>query len=309
MDEILKDAKFSNIELKGNLEYNNINYTLNRTNITINDNGLEKNIERNLLSTESGYNFIINSQNKIIKLILPHDSYIGIFYTIYINNNIKSLEIIPKNNNDENSNRNGDKIFGNYNIINNQHYSLSTLEKKNITSQYKINGANKITLINESTGILNGGYIVIKCIDKIFNSVEGLNVRDLKKTEGIIYWNVPKNMYHFSDTTTHNKIKYNIKKYVNDKWINIKTDLEDNYYKFENIEENNVIYKVCTENSEYGNIINITLPISNEEKDLLDYKVQYDYDYDNKSRYIWSIQGTLNAELNENKNDFESIFK
>lgn len=309
MDEIFKDAKFSNVELKGNLEYNNINYSLNRNNITINDNGLEKNIQRNLKTNESGYNFIINSQNKIIKLILPEDSYVGLFYSIYINNNIKSLEIIPRNNNDENSNKNGDKIFGNYNIINNDNYSLSTIEKKKITTQYKINGANKIALINESSGTLNGGYLIIKCVDKIFNSIEGLNVRDLKKNEGMIYWNAPKNMYHFSNTTTHNKVKYNIKRYINNKWITVKSDLEDNYYKFENIEENTLKYKICTEKSDYGIIINITLPLSNEEKNLLDYKVNYEYDYFNKSQYIWSIEGVINAQLNENKNDFESIFK
>ena len=308
MDEIIKDAKFSNIELKGDLDYQNINFTLNRNNITINDKGLEKNIERNLQVNESGFNFIINSQNKTIKLVLPRDTYIGVFYNIYINNNIKSLEVIPSNNNDENSNNNGDKIFGNYNIISSNNYSLSTLEKKSITTQHKVNGSNKISLINESSGILQGGYLTIKCVDKIFNDVEGLNVRDLKKNEGVIYWNTPNNMYNFSHTN-HKKIKYNIKRLLNDKWITIKTDIEDNYYHFQDIDENNIIYKVCTENSEFGVIINITLPKSNEENDLLDFKVKHDYDYDNKSRYIWSIDGVLNAELNENKNDFESIFK
>ena len=206
MDEIIKDAKFSNIELKGDLDYQNINFTLNRNNITINDKGLEKNIERNLQVNESGFNFIINSQNKTIKLVLPKDTYIGVFYNIYINNNIKSLDIIPSNNNDENSNNNGDKIFGNYNIISSNNYSLSTLEKKSITTQYKINGSNKISLINESSGILNGGCLTIKCVDKIYNDVQGLNARSLKKTEGIIYWNTPINMYDFSLSLNHNNI-------------------------------------------------------------------------------------------------------
>lgn len=309
MDEIIKDAKFSNLELTGNLSYNNITYDLNRNNITISDKGLEKNIERNLKINESGYNFIINSQNKAIKLVLPKNTYVGVFYNIYINNDIKSLDIIPANNNDENSNNNGDKIFGNYNIISSNNYSLSTLEKKSITTQYKINGSNKISLINESSGILNGGCLTIKCVDKIYNDVQGLNARSLKKTEGIIYWNTPINMYDFSLSLNHNNIKYNIKRYLDNKWITIKTDLEDNYYHFDNIEEPIVIYKVCTENSQYGIIINITLPPSNDEKDLLKYKIKYDYDYDNKSRFIWSIDGVLNAELNENKNDFESIFK
>jgi len=309
MDEIIKDAKFSNLDLKGNLTYDNITYDLNRNNITISDKGLEKNIERNLKINESGYNFIIDTQKKTIKLVLPQNTYVGVFYNIYINNNIKSLEIIPANNNNDNSNNNGDKIFGNYNIISSNNYSLSTLEKKSITTQHKINGSNKISLINESTGTLNGGSLTIKCVDKIYNDVQGLNARDLKKTQGIIFWNSPLNMYDFSDILNHNKIKYNIKRYLNNKWITIKTELEDNYYRFDNIEESIVIYKVCTENSEYGVIINITLPKSNQEKDLLNYKIKYDYDYDNTSRFIWSIDGVLNAELNENKNDFESIFK
>ena len=46
MDEIYKDAKFSNVELKGDVTYQNINFTLNRNNITITDNGIEKRIEQ-----------------------------------------------------------------------------------------------------------------------------------------------------------------------------------------------------------------------------------------------------------------------
>lgn len=307
MDELFKDSKFSTIELKGNLSYNSINYNLNRNNITITDNGIENNIERNLLLKESGYNFIINSQNKNIKFILPNEPYIGLFFTFYINTDIKSLEIIPYNYNLKLTKQFTDKIFGNYIIINNKNYSLSTCETKHINTQHKINGANKINFINEPSGTLIGGNITIKCIDKIYNDVEGLNVRNLTSTSGILYWNTPINMYDFTNQENQQQIKYTIKRKLNNNWLTLKDNLEQNYYIFNNIQESDLIFKVCVENNN-GIIINIKLPKTDSEIDLLDYKVKYDY-Y-SKNTYIWSIDGIISAELNDKTNpDFETIFK
>tara|TARA_B100001094_G_C18143213_1_gene779106 strand:+ start:387 stop:1328 length:942 start_codon:yes stop_codon:yes gene_type:complete len=313
MDEIIKDAKFSNIDLKGNISYNNIIYNLNRNNIIISDKGLEKTIERNLNITESGFNFIINSKNKSIKLILPEDAYIGIFYKIYINNDIKSLEIIPKNNNDTSTDNLGDKIFGNYNIISSKTFSLSTLEKKTINTQYKLNGANKINLINSSSGTLNGGHLIIKCIDKIHNNIEGLNAMNLTMNSGTIYWNKPINLYSFDSTTNNSIINYKIRQFINSKWVLLKENYNKNFYNFTSI-DNNVIFEVSVNDENNGVIINITLPISNNnDSDLLNYKIKYDYNYKYDinpiNKFVWSLEGTINAELNETKEDFESIFK
>jgi len=312
MDEVFKDYKFSTIELKGNLSYNSINYSLNRNNIIITDNGIEDSIERHLLPNESGYNFIINSKNKNIKFILPKESYIGLFFTFYINTNIKSLEIIPFNYNIQSNKQGTDKIFGNYIIINNKNYSLSTCDKKHINTQHKINGANKINFINASSGTLKGGDITIKCVDKIYNSVEGLNIRNLTSTSGILYWNTPINMYDFTNQENQQKIKYTIKRKLNNNWLSLKSNLEQNYYIFNNIQESDLILKVCTENNNYGIIINIKLPKTDLEVDLLDYKVkyEYDYDYDSQNNYMWSIDGIISAELNDKtQSNFESIFK
>lgn len=299
INEFSNDGIFSNLHLKGNISFNNINYNLNKNNILIKNNNLVDNIIRKLHNYESGYNFILNSDKNSIQLILPNNSNIGTYFNIYINTNIKSLEIIPYN---LLLNKSSDKIIGSYVMSNSNNYSISSFEYKDIQHPHKLQASNKIQLQNNSQGILKGGVLSIHCIDNLINNVEGLTFINITNNSAVLIWNSPLNLYEHKLSNIPD-ITYNIYELKNDEWFLLKKNYKNKFYNINNISTNSIIIKVTTNNNENGLIIKLKLPNNNNQ-----YKISYIYDNINSEK-IWLINGNLNGEFNDVKNDFEPIFK
>jgi len=299
INEFSNDGIFSNLHLKGNISFNNINYNLNKNNILIKNNNLVDNIIRNLHNYESGYNFILNSNKNNIQLILPNDANIGTYFNIYINTNIKSLEIIPYN---LLLNKSSDKIIGSYIMSNSDNYSISSYEYKDIQHPHKLQASNKIQLQNKSQGILKGGFLSIHCIDNVINNVEGLTFINITSNSAMLIWNSPINLYDYNLNDIPD-ITYNIYQYKNNEWILLKKNYKNKFYNINNINTTSIRIKISTNNNECGLIIELKLPSNNKQ-----YKISYMYD-NIVSEKLWLINGNLNGEFNDVKNDFEPIFK
>ena len=154
----------------------------------------------------------------------------------------------------------------------------------------------------DSQGILKGGFLSIHCIDNVINNVEGLTFINITSNSAMLIWNSPINLYDYNLNDIPD-ITYNIYQYKNNEWILLKKNYKNKFYNINNINTTSIRIKISTNNNECGLIIELKLPSNNKQ-----YKISYMYD-NIVSEKLWLINGNLNGEFNDVKNDFEPIFK